>query len=60
MDAIYNAAAGMVNGFAAASGESGGGSYTINLVLQNGQQIASWLLPDLRAAARNDPEVATA
>ncbi|MFR1239567.1 hypothetical protein [Alistipes sp.] len=60
VDAIYNAAAGMVNGFAAASGESGGGSYTINLVLQNGQQIASWLLPDLRAAARNDPEVATA
>ena len=60
VDAIYNAAAGMVNGFAAASGESGGGSYTINLVLQNGQQIASWLLPDLRAAAKNDPEVATA
>lgn len=60
VDAIYNAAAGMVNGFSAASGESGGGSYTINLVLQNGQQIASWLLPDLRAAARNDPEVATA
>lgn len=60
VDAIYNAAAGMVNGFAAASGESGGGSYTINLVLQNGQQIANWLLPDLRAAARNDPEVATA
>ena len=60
VDAIYNAAAGMVNGFAAANGESGGGSYTIKLVLQNGQQIASWLLPDLRAAARNDPEVATA
>ena len=58
VDAVYNAAAGMVNGFAAAS--SGGGSYTINLVLQNGQQIASWLLPDLRDAARNNPEVATA
>lgn len=60
VDAIYNAAAGMVNGFAAASGESGGGSYTINLVLQNGQKIAAWLLPDLRDAARNNPEVATA
>ena len=58
VDAVYNAAAGMVNGFAAAN--SGGGSYTINLVLQNGQKIATWLLPDLRAAARNDPEVATA
>lgn len=58
VDAVYNAAAGMVNGFAAAT--SGGGSYTINLVLQNGQQIASWLLPDLRDAARNNPEVATA
>lgn len=58
VDAVYNAAAGMVNGFAAAN--SGGGSYTINLVLQNGQQIASWLLPDLRDAARNNPEVATA
>ena len=58
VDAVYNAAAGMVNGFAAAN--SGGGSYTIKLVLQNGQQIASWLLPDLRDAARNNPEVATA
>lgn len=58
VDAVYNAAAGMVNGFAAAN--SGGGSYTINLVLQNGQQLASWLLPDLRDAARNNPEVATA
>lgn len=58
VDAVYNAAAGMVNGFAAAN--SGGGSYTINLVLRNGQQIASWLLPDLRDAARNNPEVATA
>lgn len=60
VDTIYNAAAGMVNGLAAQSAGSTGGSYTINLVLQNGQQIASWLLPDLRNAARNDPEVATA
>ena len=59
-DAVYNAAAGMVNGLAAANAGSSGGSYTINLVLQNGQQIASWLLPDLRDAARNNPEVATA
>lgn len=60
VDAVYNAAAGMVNGLAATNAGNGGGSYTINLVLQNGQQIASWLLPDLRDAARNNPEVATA
>lgn len=60
VDTVYNAAAGLVNGFAAQSAGSPGGSYTINLVLQNGQQIASWLLPDLRDAARSNPEVATA
>lgn len=60
VDTVYNAAAGMVNGLAAQSAGSTGGSYTINLVLQNGQQIASWLLPDLRDAARSNPEVATA
>lgn len=59
VDTVYNAAAGMVNGLAAQNAGNGG-SYTINLVLQNGQKIASWLLPDLRNAARNDPEVATA
>lgn len=59
VDTVYGAAAGMVNGLIAQSGGSGG-SYTINLVLQNGQKIASWLLPDLRDAARNNPEVATA
>lgn len=60
VDAVYNAAAGIVNGLAAANAGNGGGSYTINLLLQNGQQIASWLLPDLRDAARNNPEVARA
>lgn len=60
VDTVYNAAAGLVNGLAAQSAGSPGGNYTINLVLQNGQKIASWLLPDLRNAARNDPEVATA
>lgn len=60
VDTVYNAAAGMVNGLAAQSAGSSGGSYTINLILQNGQQIASWLLPDLRDAARSNPEVATA
>lgn len=60
VDAVYNAAAGMVNGLAAANAGNGGGSYTINLLLQNGQQIASWLLPDLRDASRNNPEVARA
>ena len=60
VDAVYNAAAGMVNGLAAANAGNSGGSYTINLLLQNGQQIASWLLPDLRDAAKNNPEVARA
>ena len=60
VDTVYNAAAGLVNGLAAQSAGSSGGSYTINLILQNGQQIASWLLPDLRDAARSNPEVATA
>ena len=60
VDTVYNAAAGLVNGLAAQSAGSPGGSYTINLILQNGQQIASWLLPDLRDAARSNPEVATA
>ena len=58
VDTVYNAAAGLVNGLAAQGAT--GGSYTINLVLQNGQQIASWLLPDIRTAAKNNPEVATA
>ena len=60
VDTVYNAAAGLVNGLAAQSAGSPGGSYTINLILQNGQQIASWLLPNLRDAARSNPEVATA
>ena len=59
VDTVYNAAAGMVNGLAAANAGNGG-SYTINLVLQNGAQIASWLLPDIRTASKNNPEVATA
>lgn len=58
VDTVYNAAAGLVNGFAAQG--AAGGSYTINLVLQNGAQIASWLLPDIRTAAKNNPEVALA
>ena len=60
VDTVYNAVAGLVNGLAAQSAGRPGGSYTINLVLQNGQQIASWLLPDLRDVARSNPEVATA
>ena len=58
VDTVYNAAAGLVNGLAAQG--AAGGSYTINLVLQNGAQIASWLLPDIRTAAKNNPEVALA
>ena len=59
VDTVYSAAAGMVNGLAAQNAGSGG-SYTVNLVLENGTKIAAWLLPDLRDAARNNPEVAPA
>lgn len=59
VDTVYSAAAGMVNGLAAQNA-GGGGSYTVNLVLENGTKIATWLLPDLRDAARNNPEVAPA
>ena len=56
VDAVYNAAAGMVNGLTTAnSGTSR--TLSVNLVLQNGQKIAAWLLPDLRAVARSTPEV---
>lgn len=59
VDAVYNAAAGMVNGLAAQSTVLGG-TYTVNLVLENGTKIATWLLDPMREAARSNPEVATA
>lgn len=59
VDTVYNAAAGMVNGLAAQS-TALGGTYTVNLVLENGAKIATWLLDPMREAARSNPEVATA
>lgn len=59
VDTVYNAAAGMVNGLAAQS-TTLGGTYTVNLVLENGTKIATWLLDPMREAARSNPEVATA
>lgn len=58
VDTVYNAAAGMVNGLAAQS-TALGGTYTVNLVLENGTKIATWLLDPMREAARSNPEVAT-
>lgn len=58
VDTVYNAAAGMVNGLAAQS-TTLGGTYTVNLVLENGTKIATWLLDPMREAARSNPEVAT-
>lgn len=56
VDTINNAAAGMVNGMAAASA---GQSFPATIVLQldNGAEIARWQLPYLRAAQRANPEV---
>lgn len=43
----------------ALSANSGGSSQpmAINLVAQNGDKLARWILPDLRAAMKADPEV---
>ena len=56
--AFQNAAAGMVNGLAAVNQ---GYSFPREIVLklEDGREIARWLLPDLRAAARANPEVVT-
>lgn len=56
IDTINSAAAGMVNGISAANAGAGYPS-TIVLQLQNGAEIARWLLPDLRQAQRANPEV---
>lgn len=60
--AMNGAAAGMVNGLQTMMSGIGAmpSSMSITLKLENGQTIASWLLPDLRAAMKADPEVATA
>ncbi len=53
---IHNAAAGMVNGLAALN-QGAGFPSEIVLKLENGKEIARWLLPDIRAVSRADPEV---
>nr|DAF00277.1 MAG TPA: minor tail protein [Caudoviricetes sp.] len=53
-----NAAAGIVNGLIASTGGSNGNQpVTIVLQTDNGAEIARWLLPDIRAAQRANPEV---
>ena len=53
---VNTAAAGMVNGLAAINA---GQAQPVTLVLQlkNGAELARWLLPDIRQAARQTPEV---
>ena len=54
-------AAGMVNGVSTAvSGIGSAQPTTIILQTADGQALARWLLPDLRAASRANPEVAMA
>ena len=59
IETVQSAAAGMVNGLAAVNQ---GYSFPREIVLklENGREIARWLLPDLRAVERSDPEVVTA
>ena len=53
-----NAAAGIVNGLIASTGGNNGNQpVTIVLQTDNGAEIARWLLPDIRAAQRANPEV---
>lgn len=55
IETVNNAAAGMVNGLSAMSTPSF--PQTIVLTLENGAEIARWLLPYNRMAARANPEV---
>lgn len=56
IETVQNAAAGMVNGLTAA-GQGASFPSTIVLQLENGREIARWLLPDIRAVSRANPEV---
>lgn len=56
VETVQNAAAGMVNGINAATAGQNFPS-TIVLQLDNGAEIARWLLPSLRSAQRANPEV---
>ena len=59
--AFNNAAAGMVNGMSTAvAGIGTAAPTTIILQTADGQALARWLLPDLRAVSRANPEVAMA
>lgn len=59
--AFNNAAAGMVNGMSTAvAGIGAAAPTTIILQTADGQALARWLLPDLRAVSRANPEVAMA
>ncbi len=59
--AFNNAAAGMVNGMSTAVAGIGTATpTTIILQTADGQALARWLLPDLRAVSRANPEVAMA
>lgn len=55
--AMGNIASGMVNGVSAAMAWNMPQSATIVLQTANGTELARWLLPDLRAAMRQNPEV---
>lgn len=55
VDAINNAAAGVVNGMAVAGGTAQ--PARITLQLENGREIARWLLPDIRSLQKSSPEV---
>lgn len=56
VETVQNAAAGMVNGLAAAN-QGVNFPSTIVLQLENGMEIARWQLPYMRAAGRANPEV---
>ena len=56
VETVQNAAAGMVNGLAAAN-QGVNFPSTIVLTLENGAEIARWLLPYNRMASRANPEV---
>lgn len=60
--ALNGAASGMINGMQTMMAGIGGASTPLNITLKldNGQAVATWLLPDLRAAMKADPEVVTA
>lgn len=58
IDTMQNMATSMMNGLSALNNSAGdSGPIVINLVTQDGQALATWQLPYLRAAMRANPEV---